>query len=168
MIEILKEATIGCFNSVYSIAIIVVPIMIVLQILKDYEILDKITRPFEFMADLFNISKESIFPLLVGIIFGISYGAGVIIQSTKEGNVPERDLFLMTVFLATCHAIFEDTLIFVAIGANGWLLLGSRVVLAFALTYILSKKISPETVEELKKHDGAGCDEDGCGCKHLV
>jgi len=165
MVEILKEATLGCFNSVYSIAIIVVPIMIILQVLKDYKILDKITKPFEFMAKLFNISKESIFPLLVGIIFGISYGAGVIIQSSKEGNVSDRDLFLMTVFLATCHAVFEDTLIFVAIGANGWILLGSRVILAFALTYILSKRIPPEVVENIKSHEGETCDE---GCKHLI
>lgn len=165
MVEILKEALIGCWNSVYSIAIIVIPIMIVLQVMKDYQILDKITRPFEFMADLFNISKESIFPLLVGIIFGISYGAGVIIQSTKEGNVSERDLFLMTVFLATCHAVFEDTLIFVAVGANGWILLGSRVILAFVLTYILSKRIPPEVVEDIKNHEGEDCDE---GCRHLI
>lgn len=166
MMEILKEATLGCFNSVYSIAIIVVPIMMVLQILKDYKILDKITKPFEFMSKLFNISKESIFPLLVGIIFGISYGAGVIIQSAKEGNVSERDLFLITVFLATCHAVFEDTLIFVAVGANGFILLGSRLILAFALTYILSKRISPETVENMKNHNAENHDEEKC--RHLI
>lgn len=32
-------------------------------------------------------------------------------------------------FLPTCHAVIEDTLIFVAIGGNGWQMLGIRVML---------------------------------------
>ncbi|WP_026477378.1 nucleoside recognition domain-containing protein [Alkaliphilus transvaalensis] len=154
MIEILKEATIGSIESVYSIAIIIIPIMLILQILKDYKILDKITGPFHFLAKLFKTSNETVLPLLVGIIFGLSYGAGVIIQSAKEGNLNKRDLFLITVFLATCHAVFEDTLLFVAVGANGYLLLGTRLVAAFVLTYILSRKLSlnnfkEETIDEV-------------------
>ncbi|MBW6512513.1 MAG: hypothetical protein K0A93_10450 [Desulfuromonadaceae bacterium] len=33
-------------------------------------------------------------------------------------------------FLLTCHAVIEGTLIFVAIGGNGWQMLGIQVVLA--------------------------------------
>lgn len=153
MMEIIKEATIGSLDSVYSIAIIVIPIMIVLQLLKDYNALDKLTKPFQFISRLFNISKESVLPLLVGIIFGLSYGAGVIIQSAKEGNLSKRDLLLITVFLATCHAVFEDTLIFVAVGANGFLLLGFRLVAALIITYVLSKRITISDSHPLGKVD---------------
>ncbi|AKL94314.1 nucleoside recognition domain-containing protein [Clostridium aceticum] len=151
MVEILKEAFLGSINSVYSIAIIVIPIMIVLQLLRDYKILGRIIKPFEFLASIFKISKESILPLLVGVIFGLSYGAGVIIQTSKEGNVSKRDLLLITVFLASCHAVFEDTLIFVAVGANGWLLLGTRLLAAFILTFILSRRISLEDMQVLER-----------------
>ncbi|AOY76233.1 nucleoside recognition domain-containing protein [Clostridium formicaceticum] len=151
MIQILKEAFLGSINSVYSIAIIVIPIMVVLQLLRDYKILDKMIKPFEFLANVFKVSKESVLPLLVGIIFGLSYGAGVIIQTSKEGNVSKRDLFLITVFLASCHAVFEDTLIFMAVGASGWLLLGTRLVAAFILTFILSRRISLENVQTLEE-----------------
>ena len=157
MIEVFKEAIFGSVNSVYSIAIIIIPIMIILQVLKDYEILDRITKPFNFISRLFKTSDEATLPLLVGIIFGLSYGAGVIIQSAKEGNLSKRDLVLMTVFLITCHAIFEDTLIFVAVGANGFLLVGARLVAAFVLTYILSKRLTiddqedPETLESAEQ-----------------
>lgn len=142
MMEIIKEATLGSINSVYTIAIIVIPIMIVLQLMKDYNILNKITRPFNFLSKMFNSSNETALPLLVGLIFGLSYGAGVIIQASKEGNLDKRDLVLVTVFLAACHAVFEDTLIFVAVGANGFILLGSRIVAAFLLTFVLSKKMT--------------------------
>lgn len=141
MMEILKEASIGSLQSVYSIGMIVIPLMIVLQLLKNYQVLDRMGGSFRFFTKLFGISEGSIFPLLVGIIFGISYGAGVIIQSSKEGNLTKKDLWLLVVFLITCHAIFEDTLVFVKIGANGYLLFGLRLITAIILTYILSKRI---------------------------
>lgn len=153
MMEIVKEATFGSLKSIYSIAIIVIPIMITMQLLKNYKVLDKITKPFGFFAKLFKTSNESVLPLLVGLIFGLAYGAGVIIQTAKEGNLSKRELYLITAFLATCHAVFEDTLIFVAVGANGFIVLGFRVVAAFILTYILSRRIAVDETGSLKNID---------------
>ncbi|SCY90462.1 nucleoside recognition domain-containing protein [Alkaliphilus peptidifermentans] len=153
MINIIREAAFGSINSVYSIAIIIIPIMIALQILKDFKVLDKITQPFNFLAKIFKTSNESVLPLLVGLIFGLSYGAGVIIQTAKEGNLTKRDLTLITVFLVACHAVFEDTLIFVAVGANGFILLGTRIIAAFILTYVLSKRIPMGDLSELNQVD---------------
>ncbi|KAB3536032.1 nucleoside recognition protein [Alkaliphilus pronyensis] len=153
MMNILKEATFGSINSVYSIAIIIIPIMITLQILKDYKVLDKITKPFNFLARIFKTSNETVLPLLVGILFGLSYGAGVIIQSAKEGNLNKRDLTLITIFLVSCHAVFEDTLIFVAVGANGYILLITRLIAAFILTYIFSKKLPAAELQEIRQEN---------------
>ncbi|KAB3526343.1 nucleoside recognition domain-containing protein [Alkaliphilus serpentinus] len=140
--EVLKEGFFGSIHSVYSIAIIIIPIMIALQVLKDFKILDKITKPFNFLSRIFKTSDEAVLPLLVGIIFGLSYGAGVIIQSAKEGELTKRDLLIITIFLATCHAVFEDTLLFVAVGANGFIIIGTRLVAAFILTCFIAKKTS--------------------------
>lgn len=152
MIDIIKEALIGSFNSIYSIATIVIPIMVILQILKDYQALEKITKPFGVLAKVFNISKDSVLPLLVGIIFGLAYGAGVIIQAARDSNLSKKDIFLVTTFLAACHAIFEDTLIFMAIGANGFILLGTRLGAAIILTFILSKRLSIKDTRELQQN----------------
>jgi len=141
VIDILKEGVMGSFNSIYSIAKIVIPLMIILQVAKDYKVLDKISKFFEFLTKFFGMSKESTLPLLVGIIFGISYGAGVIIQSAKDGNLSTKDTFLISVFLVTCHAIVEDTLIFVAVGANGYILLSLRIFAAAVMTFVLSKRL---------------------------
>ncbi|TCO69691.1 nucleoside recognition domain-containing protein [Marinisporobacter balticus] len=150
MLEILKEGVLGSLSSVYGIAIIVIPLMIVLQVANDYQALNKIAEYFNFFIKLFNVSKAAIFPLLVGIIFGISYGAGVIIQSSKEGNLTKKDLILLATFLVTCHAVVEDTLLFVAIGANGTVLLGLRLIMAIGITYFLSKRINLKDLSVLE------------------
>ncbi|HOT42393.1 MAG TPA: hypothetical protein PLA00_06895, partial [Syntrophorhabdaceae bacterium] len=75
-------------------------------------------------------------PLLTGIIIGLTYGAGVIIHSIRSSNMDKKEAFLILLFLSICHAIIEDTLIFVVIGANGLILIVARFILAFAFTYI--------------------------------
>lgn len=57
----------------------------------------------------------------------------------QEKRLPRRELFLMGLFLATCHAVVEDTLIFVAIGGNGWVILGVRIVIAVGMTALLAR-----------------------------
>jgi hypothetical protein len=63
----------------------------------------------------------------------------VIIHSIKDHNIGRREAFLILLFLSVCHAIFEDTLIFVIIGANGMVLVIARLVLAFVLTFCAYK-----------------------------
>lgn len=138
---IVSEGIIGGLESVLNIAIIVFPLMIVMEIAKDLRILDKISEFCEPLTKWIGVSKESAFPLAIGLVFGLAYGAGIIIQNAKEGNLDKRSLILISIFLVCCHAVIEDTLIFVAVGANGFLLLTIRLVTALLLTVLVSKKL---------------------------
>ncbi|HNQ45706.1 MAG TPA: hypothetical protein PKM17_07630 [Syntrophorhabdus sp.] len=86
---------------------------------------------------VFGISGKGFIPLVTGIIIGLTYGAGVIIYSLRTTNTTKKEAFLILLFLSICHAIIEDTLIFVVIGANGFILIGFRFALAITLTYLL-------------------------------
>ncbi|MCX8110430.1 MAG: hypothetical protein N3D15_04195 [Syntrophorhabdaceae bacterium] len=89
-------------------------------------------RRFKF----FGISANGLIPLMTGIIIGLTYGAGIIIHSIRSSNMDKKEAFLILLFLSICHAIIEDTLIFVVIGANGIILIVARFLLAFVFTYI--------------------------------
>lgn len=138
---VLKEAFWGSISSVWTIAVIVIPLMIVLQLARDYKLLDFLSHFLKPATDFLGMSKESGFPLLVGLVFGLSYGAGVIVQSSREGNLTKKDTVLLSVFLASCHALIEDTLLFVAVGANGFVLIGFRLTAGIAVTYLVSKRL---------------------------
>lgn len=137
----LKESTMGSLNSVFSMAKIIIPLMIAMEILKDAEILEKISKRLKPISKLFDISNESVFPLLIGMVFGLVYGAGIIIESVEEENLGKKDLYIVMIFLVACHAIFEDTFIFAAVGANLWLLFFTRLIVALVIAYFLSKTI---------------------------
>lgn len=147
MIEILKEAVWGSFSSIKQIALIVIPIMMIMEIFRDFGIMDKITSLFSPIVKIYGMKKESGFPLVIGVIIGISYGAGLIFRSAKDDKLPKRDLYLITYFLVAAHAVFEDTAIFVALGANGLLLFTTRIFVAALVTYIASKIIKPGQID---------------------
>ena len=134
-----KNGIIGSLKSVLNIAIIVIPLMLFMEIAKDIKLLDFISKLFKPITKLFNTDEKSAFPLAVGIIFGISYGAGVLIKSSEEGELDSKSLYIISFFLAACHAIVEDTLLFVAVGANGLIIVCVRVIVAFVVTIIISK-----------------------------
>ncbi|NLJ98730.1 MAG: nucleoside recognition protein [Tissierellia bacterium] len=146
----LKESFTGSISSVLTMAIIIIPLMMVMEILKDAKILEKLSTKLKPIAKFLDISDESVFPLIIGIIFGLAYGAGIIIDSTEEGNVSKKDLYILVIFLLACHAIFEDTFIFAAVGANLWLLFGVRLIVAIVISYFASKVID---AKQLAKED---------------
>ncbi|WP_245523157.1 nucleoside recognition domain-containing protein [Thermosediminibacter oceani] len=145
----LKEATVGSLLSIKQIAVIVIPIMVAMEFLKDLGALDRIANFFSPLVRVFGMRKESGFPLIIGIIIGLSYGAGVIFRSAKEYQLPRRDLYLITYFLVAAHAVFEDTAIFVALGVNGALLLTTRLLVAALFTFLASKLMRQELEEEV-------------------
>jgi len=120
---------------------IIIPLMIIMEVLKDLNILDRLSNILEPVAKFLGISKKSTFPLIIGLFLGLAYGAGVIIKSAKDGELSKKDLYLLIIFLVACHSVIEDTLLFVAMGANGWLLLGIRVIIAITLTALVARNI---------------------------
>ena len=73
------------------------------------------SRPM-FQANAGHVSKG--FTLASGLILGITYGAGVLISEAKSGAMTSREIFIIGTFLLICHAIIEDTLLFVMFGAD--------------------------------------------------
>jgi len=141
MLQYFWESISQSFSSILTISKVIIPLMIAMEFLKEYKVIDKLSNLLSPLSRLLGMSKKTIFPLVVGLTLGLAYGAGVIIQIAKEGELSKKDLYLLLIFLIACHSVIEDTLLFVAMGANGWLLLSFRIVVALILTILASKNI---------------------------
>lgn len=118
---------------VLNLAIIIFPLTV------SYEFLKSRKRPDFKKVKFLGISKEGFIPLFTGIIVGLTYGAGIIVHSIRQSSLSKKEAFLVLLFLSVCHAIIEDTLIFVVIGANGLILIGARFLIAVALTLLAAR-----------------------------
>jgi len=123
------------YGSSYNATILSIKIILLISVL--IFIMDFIkTRKFVLESQK-NVSKG--FSILVGIILGITYGAGILIQEAKSGAISKADLFYIGTFLMICHAIIEDTLLFVIFGADFTMVIVIRTVAAIILSYIFLK-----------------------------
>ncbi|MCL7748977.1 nucleoside recognition domain-containing protein [Halalkalibacter alkaliphilus] len=149
------SATLG----ILQLAMIVIPLMIVVQIMKERNWLKLVSKAMAPFTKMLGIKENTSTTLASGLLFGLAFGAGVMIQAAKEDGVAKKDLYLVFIFLVACHAVIEDTLIFIPLGIPVWPLLIIRVVTAILLTmaiaYIwnrLEKKQELERKEATYEH----------------
>lgn len=98
----------------------------------------------DFIKSLSIIEKHSQkvnsgFSILVGVILGITYGAGILIAEYEKGILQKREVLFIGTYLMICHAIIEDTLLFVIFGANPWLIVGLRLLFATLIATLIIK-----------------------------
>lgn len=82
-----------------------------------------------------NVSKG--FSLIVGIFLDTTYGAGLLINEVENKKISKEDIFYIGTFLMICHAIIEDTLLFVIFGADFTMVVLIRTISAIIISYIL-------------------------------
>jgi len=144
---ILQEIITGGARIAVLVPAIIIPLMVVLALLTDTRLLDRGVGFIQPVMQRLNLSNRVAFPLLAGLFLGIVFGSGVIISVAKDGTLTKRDLILVLVFLGICHSVIEDTLIFAALGANWWVLISCRFVLAvlaaLAVSFVLPSRPDP-------------------------
>ncbi|WP_026672317.1 nucleoside recognition domain-containing protein [Alkalihalobacterium bogoriense] len=129
-----QSATIG----ILQLAAIVIPLMIFVQIMKELQWLKVFSKWMAPFTKMLGIKENTSTTLASGLMFGLAFGAGVMIQAAKEDGVSKKDLYLVFIFLVACHAVIEDTLIFIPLGIPVWPLLLVRLVTAILLTMLVA------------------------------
>ena len=121
-----------------KLILIITIMLVVLEILKAIGVLNFLNKILFFVTKPLGISESASMPLLIGLLAGITYGAGAILASFASNEMNKKDVVLVSVFLCICHGIIEDTLLFAAIGSIGWVIFIIRLVLAIIITIILN------------------------------
>jgi hypothetical protein len=134
LLDALQKAGLGIFQ----LAIIVIPLMIVIQILKDLKWLAVFSKWMAPITRMLGMKENTSTTLAAGLLFGLAFGAGVMIQAVKEDGVSKKDVTLAFIFLVACHAVVEDTLIFIPLGIPVLPLLLIRLGVAILLTLIVA------------------------------
>ncbi len=119
-----------------------------LEVLKVTGILSLMMKALEPILRLAGIRGEAGHLTAVGLLLGISYGAGLLIREARSGPVSPRQIFLSCIFMGFAHAIIEDTLLLVSLGADIYSILIGRLAFAIAATAaiaVLLRTLSDDT-----------------------
>lgn len=119
-------------------------LFVAIQILKDSGWLGKASRWMAPLLRPLRLPDSAGLPMVAGLVIGLTYGAGVLIQSAEEGNLSRDELTVLCIFLGICHAVIEETILFSAAGANGLLLLAVRFGSAAVCGLIAARLMLPK------------------------
>jgi len=142
----IKESNPGLFNWIigeakkYTTIFIIIFILLgIMELLNKIGVIEWINKKFSPVMTFMGIDSGLSLTCIVGLTMGISYGSGLIIKETRKGNYSKRDLFLVAVFMSLCHALIEDTLLMIPIGAKMIGIFWARIVFAVIFTLAFNR-----------------------------
>ncbi len=126
LFELLSNSLLSSMILSFKIIILITSLIFIMDFIKTRKFIEDSKK---------NVSKG--FSLTVGIFLGITYGAGILIKEVESGKISKDDIFYIGTFLMICHAIIEDTLLFVIFGADFTMAIVIRTIAAVIFSYIL-------------------------------
>ena len=76
---------------------------------------------------------------VIGVVLGLTYGAGLVFRDVDAGAMSRRDSALALAFLGLVHSVIEDTILIAALGAHLSGILWARLAFSIALVALLAR-----------------------------
>ena len=128
-------------RSYLTLLFVVSGIMLFVRLLRALRVVDLVNAILNPVFRLMGIGPPAATITVIGLIMGLSYGGGLIINETRGGELPKRDVFASLTFMGLSHAMIEDSLIMLAIGASLSGVIGGRLFISFAVMLIVARLV---------------------------
>jgi hypothetical protein len=130
LLEVIQNWGISTFFLSIKIFLIVMALMIALCLMKAFDIIPilvKILKPF---LKIMGLDERVGLLWLTAVVFGIAYGAAVIVEEAKEGNFSAEELERLHISIGINHSMVEDPTLFASLGLGIFWLWVPRVITA--------------------------------------
>ena len=117
-----------------KILLIIMALMIFMEILKRYRLIDRVVRIIEPILGLLGLDRQVGVLWMTAVVFGITYGGAVIVAETRERRLSPDQLKTLHVSIGINHAMVEDPSLFLPLGVHPFWLWIPRLVTAVAFT----------------------------------
>ncbi len=118
----------GELSNLARIACLIWFVLFLHAALKKMHVTDYLEKALTPFLKIFGISSAAASTVIIGFLAGILYGSGLLIKEAQSDKLTKKDLFLATTLMGIAHAIIEDTLLMLLIGASLWVTLAGRLI----------------------------------------
>lgn len=129
-----------CIETVWlsvKIFVIILCLMMLLGIMKSFDAVRHIAKLLTPVLKLMGLDPQVGILWLTAGIFGISYGAAVIVEEVKEGNLTDEELTRLHFSIGINHAMIEDPVLFLPLGIHPFWLWIPRIAAAVIAVRLL-------------------------------
>lgn len=121
---------------VLKVVAFVLSIMVVQQLLNEFKVSGALGRIFAPLMAVFGLSRKTAFLWVVINTIGYAYGAAVIMDQVRQGDMKAQEADLFNHHAAISHSLLEDTLLWLAIGVPLFWLILPRLVLSVVVVWL--------------------------------
>ncbi|HSV93496.1 MAG TPA: iron transporter, partial [Desulfobacterales bacterium] len=121
-----------------KILAIIVGVMVLIELLKAYELVDRVAVFLSPVLRVMGLHRSAGLLWLTGALFGLVYGAAVIVEQSRELNIDRQEIEKLQLSIGINHAMIEDSLLFLPFVVSplyAWL---PRLAAAIAVVYLMT------------------------------
>jgi hypothetical protein len=134
----LQEWGAGTVKLCLQIFCIIMPLMVLLELAKIFNIIQMITRVFSPLVALLGLDRSCGMLWLTATVFGLAFGSAVIVEETRANEYDPEELTKLHLSIGVNHAMIEDPILFLPLGIPPFWLWIPRLIAAVAVTYLFS------------------------------
>lgn len=125
-------------NLILSLKIlgIILGLFIFLEFCRSAGWVEYIIKSISPLLKIHGLSSKSALVWITGTIFGLIYGAAIVLEELKEGKLPRQELERLHISIGLQHSIIEDPLLFLALGINPLWLWIPRFVITLLVVHL--------------------------------
>lgn len=136
-----------------NVFIIIFALLILMEVLKKIGLISLINKMLKPLLKPLGIGEDAITVNLVSLTLGISYGAALFVDEIKTGKINKQDLINSIYLMSLCHALIEDTLLMLSIGAKISGIIVIRVIFTYLFIYIFNVFVRKKRDSEILIQD---------------
>ena len=137
-IAMLKNWFIASFYLCIKMFVIIMALMILLGIMKSFNIIHYIVRVISPVLKAMGLNQKVGILWITAAVFGIAYGAAVIVEEVKEGNFDRQELEKLHISIGINHSMVEDPALFLTFGLNAFWLWVPRLLTAILAVHLFT------------------------------
>ena len=126
------------FKLCVRIFLIIMSLLILLEVMKSLGWITGIVKLSRPLLRGLGLSENAGILWMTAAIFGLAYGAAVIVEEAKEGHLEKEELEGLHLSIGINHALIEDPALFLALGLNPFWLWVPRIITAILAVRLLT------------------------------
>lgn len=109
---------------------IIMGLLTLLEIFKALGWIDRMVRTLRPLLRAFGLSDKAGILWMTAAVFGLAYGAAVIVEEAKEGYLSREELEVLHLSIGINHSLIEDPALFLPFGLSAFWLWVPRIITA--------------------------------------
>jgi len=119
-----------------KILCIIMPLMVVMELARTFHVIEAVTHITAPVLKLLGLDRSCALLWMTAAIFGLAYGAAVIVEETKNNAHDPQTLTRLQLSIGINHAMIEDPSLFLPLGVPVLWLWIPRLVAAMAAAWL--------------------------------